>query len=167
VIDDLRFVVTLVSALGCGLMAGILFAFSAFVMNALGRLPPPQGIAAMQSINVAIINPWFLTVFFGTSVACAFLAISSLLMWHRPGTAWLLSGAMIYLVGTLLVTIVFNIPRNDALAAADPVSADSARLWADYLASWTTWNHVRAAAALAAAALLTMALCLSGAARAA
>lgn len=165
-VDDLRFVVTFVSVLGCGLMAGILFAFSAFLMNAFGRLPPPQGIAAMQSINIAIINPWFLTVFLGTAVACVFLAISSLLMWHRPGSGWQLAGALLYLVGTLLVTIVFNIPRNDALAAANPASADSARVWADYLSSWTAWNHVRAAAALVAAALLTMALCSSGAGRA-
>src|SRR6266853_1962818 len=102
--EDVRFVVTLMSALGCGLMAGILFAFSVFVMKALGRLPPAQGIAAMQSINVAIINPWFLAVFLGTSVACVFLAISSVLMWHRPRTAWLLAGALLYLVGTVLVT---------------------------------------------------------------
>ena len=166
-VDDVRFVVTFAAALGCGLMAGILFAFPAFLMNALGRLPPPQGIAAMQSINIAIINPLFLTVFFGTAVACLFLAICSLLMWHRSGTVWQLAGAMLYLVGTLLVTIVFNIPRNDALAAANPAIADSARLWADYLASWTAWNHVRTAAALIAAALLTVALYSSGAGRAA
>ena len=47
-IDDTLFALTLVSALGCGLIAGAFFAFSSFVMKALGRLPPPQGIAAMQ-----------------------------------------------------------------------------------------------------------------------
>jgi uncharacterized membrane protein len=64
-----------------------------------------------------------------------------------------------YLVGSLLVTIVFNVPKNEALASATPAAPDAARLWASYLASWTAWNHLRAAAALAAAASLTIALC--------
>ena len=47
--DNLLFVLTLSSALGCGLIAGVFFAFSAFVMRALARLEPAQGMAAMQS----------------------------------------------------------------------------------------------------------------------
>jgi uncharacterized membrane protein len=78
-LDSLRFALTLLSALGCGLMAGVFFAFSAFVMNALARLPPPQGIAAMQSINVAVINPWFFVAFFGTAAACVVLVVVTLL----------------------------------------------------------------------------------------
>jgi uncharacterized membrane protein len=138
-----------------------LFAFSAFVMTALARLPPAQGIAAMQSINVAVINPWFMTPFFGTAAACVFLAVSSLFMWNKPGAASLLLGSLLYLVGTILVTIVFNVPRNDALAAVDPASADGASLWASFVSSWTNWNHMRTAAALAAAASLTVAFCLA------
>ena len=65
--DRLLRVLTLISALGCGLVGGIFFAFSAFVMKALNRLPPAQGIAAMQSINVTVINPLFMTAFFGTA----------------------------------------------------------------------------------------------------
>ena len=67
-------------------------------------------------------------------------------------------GIALYLVGTILVTIVFNVPRNDALASIDPASANGASLWAGYLISWTAWNHVRTVAALAAAASLTIAL---------
>ncbi|MGH7268109.1 MAG: DUF1772 domain-containing protein [Candidatus Rokuibacteriota bacterium] len=141
-------------------MAGVFFAFSAFVMKALARLPAAQGIAAMQTINVAVINPWFLVAFFGTAAACVLLAVSSLLMWHKPGAVYLLVGSLLYLVGTMLVTIVFNIPRNDSLAPVDPTSADGASLWAGYLTSWTAWNHVRTVAALAASASLTLALCL-------
>jgi uncharacterized membrane protein len=159
-IDRLPFALTLFSALGCGLIAGVFFAFSAFVMKALARLPPAQGIAAMQSINVAVINPSFMAAFFGTAAGCVVLAISSLLMWHTPGAAFLLAGSLLYLVGTILVTIAFNVPRNDALAAVEPASADGATLWARYVTTWTAWNHVRTAAALAAAALLTIALCL-------
>jgi uncharacterized membrane protein len=137
------------------------FAFSTFVMKALARLPAAQGIAAMQSINVVAINPLFMAALFGTAAGCAVLAVSSLLTWHKPGAVYLLAGSLLYLVGTILVTIVFNVPRNDALAAVDPASAEGARLWAGYVTSWTAWNHVRTVAALAAAASLTMALCAS------
>ena len=35
-----------------------------------------------------------------------------------------------------------------------------ANLWSRYLSTWTNWNHVRTIAGPAAAALLTLALCL-------
>ena len=156
--DTALFALTLVSALGCGLIAGAFFAFSSFVMKALARLPPAQGIAAMQSINVAVINPVFLGVFLGTAATCALLAVSSLVQWNKPGAAYLLAGSLLYLVGTFLVTMVFNVPRNDALAAVASGSAEGATLWASYLARWTAWNHVRTIAALAAATALALAL---------
>ncbi len=161
-IDNLRFALTFVSALGCGLIAGAFFAFSTFVMKALGRLPPAQGIAAMSSINVVVINPIFLGVFVGTALVCLLLAVSSLFTWHRPGAAWLLAGSLLYFAGTFVVTMMFNVPRNNALAAVDPASAAGASYWADYLTTWTAWNHVRTAAALAASALLTLALRMAG-----
>jgi uncharacterized membrane protein len=149
---------TLLSALGCGLVAGVFFAFSSFVMKALANLPPAQGIAAMQSINEVVVNPRFLTPFLGTAAACVALVVASLLRWHVPGAPYLLAGGVLYLVGTLLVTILFNVPRNDALAVVAPNSAEGARLWAAYLSTWTAWNHVRATAAFAAAVSLTIAL---------
>ena len=157
--DDLIFVLTLVSALGCGLMAGLFFAFSVSVMKALVRLPSAEGIAGMQSINVAIINPVFLAAFFGTAAACVLVMIASFLRWHDPGAVYLLIGGSLYLIGTFLVTFVFNVPKNNALATVAPADPGSASLWTDYLSKWTAWNHVRAAAAIAAAALLTIALC--------
>jgi uncharacterized membrane protein len=112
----------------------------------------------MQSINITVINPLFMAAFLGTAAACILLAVSSLLRWHQPGAAYLLIGSLLYLVGTLGVTIVFNVPLNEALARVEPDSTDGATLWASYLANWTNWNHIRAAAALAAAASLTIAL---------
>lgn len=157
-VDQLLFAVTLLAALGCGLVAGVFFAFSAFIMKALARLPPGEGIAAMQSINVAVLNPWFLGAFLGTAAACVLAVIASLLRWHAPGAVYVLVGSALYLVGTLLVTIVFNVPKNEALASVAPADRDGAGLWAGYVASWTTWNHVRTAAALAAAASFSVAL---------
>ncbi|MDZ7961974.1 MAG: anthrone oxygenase family protein [Aulosira sp. DedQUE10] len=154
-----HFALKLFSALGCGLIAGVFFAFSSFVMNALTRLQPAQGIAAMQSINITVINPLFMGVFLATAAACIFLCVSSLLQSHQSGATYLLLGSLLYLVGTFGVTIVCNVPLNEALAKVEPDSTEGANLWASYLANWTIWNHVRTAAALAAAASFTIALC--------
>lgn len=159
-IDHSLFILKLVAALGCGLMAGVFFAFSAFVMNALSRLQPTQGITAMQSINITAITPLFLTAFLGTGAVCTLVLVSLLLRWQQPNASYLLVGSLLYLVGTFGVTIAFNVPLNDALAKVEPSSTDGAKLWANYLANWTFWNHIRTAAALAAAALFVIALCL-------
>jgi uncharacterized membrane protein len=154
------FSLNLFSALGCGLNAGVFFAFSTFVMNALAQQPTASGIATMQSINIIAINPWFMTVFFGTGATCLFLIISSLLKWHQPcASSYLLIGSLLYLVGTVLVTAALNVPLNNALAIVKPESAEGTNLWAKYLTNWTFWNHVRTIAALAAAILLTIGLC--------
>lgn len=158
-VDKLNFVLTFVSALGSGLIAGFFLAFSIVVMKSLAQQPPPQGIAAMQSINIVVINPMFMSAFFGTAAACLMLTVSTFFRWQRPGTAYLLTGSLLYLVGTILVTILFNVPRNNALAAVDSTSPEGANVWANYLSSWTAWNHVRTIAALAAAVLFTIALC--------
>lgn len=151
------FALKLFAALGCGLIAGVFFAFSTFVMSALARLQPPQGIAAMQSINITAINPLFMIALFGTAAACIYLALSSLLKWHQP-SVYLLVGSLLYLVGTVGVTIAFNVPLNDALATVESSSTEGANLWVSYLTNWTFWNHVRTVAALAAATLFTIAL---------
>jgi uncharacterized membrane protein len=151
-------VLTLVAALACGLAAGFFFAFSICIMQALGKIPAPQGIAAMQSINVVVLNPLFLGVFVGTAMVCVLGLIDSLVRWQTPGAAYVLAGSALYLVGTFLVTRVFNVPRNDALASVVPSDPSSAAIWAGYVSSWTAWNHVRTAAALAAAASFSIAL---------
>lgn len=148
---------TFVAALGAGVIGGVFFAFSSFVMTALARLPPPQGIAAMQAINIVVINPVFLGVFLGTAVASAALVIVAFAAWSGPGAIWRIAGGGLYLVGTFLVTMAFNVPRNNALAGLDPAAAEAAPAWSRYVDEWTAWNHVRAAAAVAAAACLTIA----------
>lgn len=157
-VHNLRFPLMLVAALGCGLVAGVFFAFSTFVMPALARLQPPQGIAAMQSINITAINPLFMIALFGTALACLFLVVSILFKWQLSSAFYLLAGSLLYLVGTIAVTIAFHVPLNDALAIVKPDSPEGATLWARYLTDWTLWNHVRMIAAIAAAALFTISL---------
>ncbi len=118
--DHLLFALTFLASLGCGLMAGLFFVFSVAVMKAFARLPSAEGIAAMQSIHVAIINPIFLAVFFGTAAACTFVVIASLLRWLDSGAVYLILGSVLYLVGSFPVTVVFNVPKNNALASVSP-----------------------------------------------
>jgi uncharacterized membrane protein len=152
-------VLTFCTALGCGLIGGVFFAFSSFVMKALARLPAPQGISAMQSINLLAVTPVFMTALFGTAAACLVLAVSAWSVWPRPGAGYLLIGSLLYVIGAALVTILFNVPRNNALAVVNPSSADGARFWPIYVSTWTMWNHVRTVAAIVAAAILIGGLC--------
>jgi uncharacterized membrane protein len=146
---------TLATALGCGLVAGVFFAFSTFVMAALRRLKPEEGIAAMKSINILVVTPVFMTALFGTAVASLALAVIS---WGERYAALVLAGGVLYLVGTVGVTMVCNVPLNNRLATVHPQGADAASYWNEYVRKWTAWNHVRTVAALAAAAALTVTL---------
>jgi uncharacterized membrane protein len=154
---DLSVALAFFAALGSGLMAGLYFAFSTAVMPALGGLPQEQGIAAMQKINAAILNPLFLFLFFGTAAASAISVITSLLTWQAPRALWLLIGGFFYLLGSFLVTILFNVPLNKALASVPAESVEGLRLWARYLSRWTAWNHVRTILSLAATAAFILA----------
>jgi uncharacterized membrane protein len=148
------YVLTFVAALGCGLNAGVFFAFSSFVMKALGRIPSPEGIAAMQSINVEAPTAWFMAAFLGTAATCVVLVVASLFELGESYGVFLLVGGGLYLVGAIGLTFGYHIPRNDALATEDPNSEHASRHWAQYVSQWTAWNHVRTAASLAAAGAL-------------
>lgn len=156
--NSLNYSLTLVTVLGCGTMAGVFFAFSSFVMKALARLPANEGIAAMQSINVLAVHSWFLAAFLGKAALCILVIIAALAQWGEPFAVFLLLGGLAYLTGCFLVTVAFNVPMNNALAALPATAPDRADRWTTYLANWTSWNNVRTVASLAAAALLTVGL---------
>jgi uncharacterized membrane protein len=111
----------------------------------------------MQSINAVILSPWFLTSFFRTASVCLILVITAIVNMHDETAAlYRFAASVIYIAGVLAITMVRNVPLNNALAVVDPASAGGARLWTHYLKTWTLWNHARTAASLAAAALFTM-----------
>lgn len=147
----------IVGALGAGLVAGFFFSFSFVIMGSLARLPPAQGVAAMNTINVVVLNPWFFGAFFGTALVSVAIAVLAFIPWG-PQSALTLGGALLYLVGAIWVTMAFNVPLNNALAKADASSEAGLALWQRYLRVWTSWNHVRTAAPLGAAALFILAL---------
>lgn len=157
-LDQLTPVVATVALLGSALVGGIFFAFSSFVMKALAQLPSAEGIGAMQSINVIVINRSFLGAFFGTAVISLGVAGLAFTESGRPAAPFLLAGALFYLVGVFLVTMLGNVPLNDQLAAVSSTAPDAQDYWLGYLSRWTAWNHVRTAGGMIAALLYSLAL---------
>ena len=112
----------------------------------------------MQSINEVIVTPAFLIVFLGTGVACA-LAFG--LGWqhlNKDMLTYVTAGGAIYALGSIAVTIAFNVPLNNRLAAVDPESEEGANLWQIYLTKWTRWNNVRSIATIVSTILLLLAV---------
>ncbi|CAN7659159.1 MULTISPECIES: DUF1772 domain-containing protein [unclassified Variovorax] len=156
-LNALMLPLTVLAAVGSAVIAGLLFAFSTSVMKALSQLPPEQGMAAMQNINVTIQNPVFLGVFAGTALLCAVLVLRALLHANDAATWWLVVGAAAYLIGTFGVTMVFNVPMNNTLARAEASEAVAAVQWPAYVGPWVRWNHLRTVMGVLAALSFTVA----------
>lgn len=157
-IGTLLLILTLAAALGCALMAGMFFTFSNFVMRALGGIKPAEGIAAMQRINIDILNPVFFVAFMGTALLSIVLPLA--LIWQHASlnAVYLIAGSVSYLVGVMVVTIVRNVPMNNALEAHDAESDAGSQYWQRYLVNWTRWNHVRTVASVLGTLLFILAL---------
>jgi uncharacterized membrane protein len=152
------FGLTLAAALGSGLVAGVLFAFSTSIMDALDRVPPGQAISAMNQINETIVRPGFMIAFVGTAILALVLGVHAVLNWGDRRATFLLVASGLYIVGTFVLTIVHHVPLNDHLADVDPNSAVAASEWRHYFDSWVPWNHVRTVAPLTSTALYAVAL---------
>ena len=155
---DLITVATVAAAVGSALVAGIMFAFSTSVMPALGRRPAPEGIATMQTMNSAILNPAFGLVFSGTTVLCVALAVTAPFTTDQSHATLRGLGSALYVLGTFAVTMIANVPMNNALDAVSPASDEGATYWRTYLQRWTAWNHLRALLGTTASVLLILAI---------
>ncbi len=136
-----------------GLMAGIYFAFSVFLMTSLKRLPVDVAITCMNSINTVIVKSAFLPLFFGSSL------LSLLLIVINDGgfaSVWINCAGVIYLLGMLGCTVVFNVPLNNRLQSV--TDENKAFIWEHYLVYWTRWNHLRTISCLVACILYLFAI---------
>lgn len=146
------------TAIASGLVGGVLYAFSSFVMAALERLPPEEGMAAMQSINVTAVRPGLMIPFFGTAIASIAVAVTAIANWDGTVSVWLVTGAASYVLGTFVTTATYHVPRNNALAGTPTSVPNAASVWQRYRREWTRGNHVRTIASLLAAATFTIAI---------
>jgi uncharacterized membrane protein len=152
------FTMTFAAALGSGLVAGVFFGFSSFVMPALARIRAEHGIAVMQSMNITVLNPLFMLALFGTAVLALILGINALSKWGQPSATLVLVASALYLVGSIGVTMGGNMPLNNALDAVQSTSADGAAFWTRYIKEWPVWNHIRTLASAASCALYMAAM---------
>ncbi|QBD77592.1 DUF1772 domain-containing protein [Ktedonosporobacter rubrisoli] len=133
-----------------GLCAGLLYAFSVAIIPALHVLKGSEHIAAMQAINVKILNPVFFLSFFGPAIL---LPLAAILAWGRPQFALLIVAALLYIVGVIGVTSAGNIPLNDKLAKLEAhqlpeAEADRARKeYQGQGAAWMRFHTIRTLAA--------------------
>jgi uncharacterized membrane protein len=162
-LDDILITSTFLASLGSGLIAGAFFVFSSSILPALSRLPPPEGILAMQTITGTMKGPLFILAFFATAIFAAGLGIVAPLIWSEPAAPYLLAGSLLFINGPFGLTLLKNLPLNNKLARVKPDSESGAAVWDEFLPSWRTWNHVRTVTSLAAAACFTMALVEGGA----
>jgi uncharacterized membrane protein len=152
------YLLTVLAALGSAIVGGAMYAFSSFIMSGLDRATPGEAVAAMNGVNVTAVRAPFMIPFVGTALLSAVLVVVGLVRWGRPESVWLVVGGLVYALGTFVLTMAYNVPRNDALALVDPASAEAAARWAAYLREWTAANHVRTVASLAAAAAFVTAI---------
>lgn len=155
--DLLLDTLTLLTALGSGLMAGALFVFSNLVLKGLRSSPTPTAIAAMQALNGAVDRSLFVVAFTGTAVGSVVLAVSVAFRWEGLDSAMLLAGGLLYL-SVIVITRVVHLPRNAVLMTKDPDDAASATWWEEFRSVWNTWNRVRTLTALLASALMVISL---------
>lgn len=152
---------TVLAAVGSGMLAGLYTIFSIAIMPGLADQQPEAGMRAMQAINVRILNPLFLLLFMGAPVVGILAAVLGAVRRDDFDAAWawwlLVAGAVLVDIGSLVVTMVANVPRNNTLVALDPASPEAEAGWGTYLREWTRWNHVRAVGCVLATACFTVA----------
>jgi uncharacterized membrane protein len=151
--ESLITVPLIIASIGAGLMAGVYFAFSSFIMRSLDQLGAEQAADAMNAINEVILRSWFMTLFFGSTLLYAILAGFAVFNTDLEGRWWLFAAGIIYVVGMFLCTVMFNVPLNNRLAAAGGEEVVKAQTWKHYYVYWTRWNHLRAVCSLITAAI--------------
>lgn len=149
----------IVSLTASGIIGGVFFIFSTTIMRSLAVRPTDEAIGIMNEINAVIVRTNFIAIFLGNVVLSLVVIGFGLFGDPFSGRWFAVTGAAFYLIGGFLVTIIFNVPRNNALAATvpdDPIAANL--VWQDYLREWTFWNHVRTFACIASAMFLAFSL---------
>ncbi len=146
--------VLLAAAVVAGLQAGTYFTWATGVMPGLARVDDRTFVHAMQQMNIAIVNPVFLTTFMGAPL----LAGASIAVAGSQARPWAIA-ATVLAVGTLVITFAGNIPLNDAIDAAGPVDRikDLAAVRASFESRWVKLNLARTFTSAGALGALAMA----------
>lgn len=138
-----------------GLSAGLFFAWSISVIVGTRKVGDFTYLEAMQSINREILNPYFFAVFFGSLLA---LILNTYYQRDDNLQFWIvLLAALIYLIGTIGVTGLGNVPLNNQLELLqlNELSATELKDFRlHYELSWNRYHGFRTVAAVASFLIL-------------
>lgn len=138
-------IILIVTTLLVGLSAGLFYSYSCSVNIGLGRLSDLEYTKAMQSINRAILNPWFFLIFMGPLLALPIAAwLSYDISLNR--FAWIVAAGIVYVLGVFGVTIRGNVPLNEVLDKFNLVTASDPEITEHRLqfeGQWNRWHAVR------------------------
>jgi uncharacterized membrane protein len=148
------------ATLSVGLMAGVFGLYAHTIMPGLATTDDRTFVGAFQAIDRAIINVWFIPVFFGALILTAIAAVLSIGEERNDALPWAVAAFVLYLP-VVVITMRVNVPLNDAIkAAGDPDRiGDLAAVRRDFDEStWRRWNLFRAIASTVAFGCLAWAL---------
>ncbi|MGH8969087.1 MAG: DUF1772 domain-containing protein [Actinomycetes bacterium] len=160
--DGLRALSLIAATMSMGLVAGVFALYAHTLMPGLEKTDDRTFVGAFQSIDRAIINPWFLGGgFFG---AVVFTVVAGIAHIGEDPLPWIAAALVLYLI-TVVITVAINVPLNDRIkAAGDPDRiADLAAVRERFNeARWSNWNLVRVATSTIAFGFLAWALVVHG-----
>lgn len=132
-----------------GIMTGIYVNFSNAMMPTFKEIE--NGAEIMVTVNDFIVNPPFKILFFLSAISSAYLAFfaSDIDPVFRIGCS-------LFFVGTFMVTVLRNVPLNNALRQSVVTQKCVAEVWQGYLRQWVRWNHLRSLSGLAALTLTVL-----------
>jgi len=143
-----------ISLISCALVAGVFLTFSDFVMRSLDGARTSAAVEVMQGINREVFKTVFMVLLIGMWAVTAALGAFAYIGALGSGSTSILWAAIIYSVGVAGVTLVFNVPMNNRLAAQAYDSPEGAAYWTNvYYPRWKFWNWVRGIASAVAAVL--------------
>jgi uncharacterized membrane protein len=139
---SVRLSVLALCILASALISGFFYAYYGSVMPGLAATDAESAIRAMQGINAVVRNGTFAFSFFGT---LAFGAVAIFLLIGAGGwpLALALAGTALYGLGAFMVTLLYSVPLNEALATVTATPENAVQIWQAYLEPWTFWNALR------------------------
>lgn len=141
-----------------GIVSGIFFAFSDFIMKSLASISETGAINAMTEINRRVYRSIFIIGIWAVALLGALLIYAGAFHTEPAVSIWLIAGGSIYIIGVVAASFLFNIPMNHKLESLGSNDPKSSNYWKHYLTTWTRWNHIRSGSATISTACYFVAL---------
>ncbi|WP_319480232.1 DUF1772 domain-containing protein [uncultured Draconibacterium sp.] len=152
--------ILIITTIFSGLMAGLFYAWSISVTPGLAKINDVSYLQAFQSMNRAILNPLFFVVFFGLVILLPVLSYLSFQTSINNQFWYVILATILYFIGVMGVTIIGNVPLNNALEALQiesmtPEQMDEFRK--GFESKWNRLNIIRTISSTLAFLLLVIA----------